>query len=89
MSVQQDFDIPEFLLGDRLRVSLRKIGASGLQAADYFRCDPHTISNWMNNKTRPSGIALKAWALWTGVPLTWLENGYVPDDGGSDLETPR
>lgn len=84
MSVQHDFHIPEFQLGDRMGLALRNTGHSVQDAADYYGCSRNTIGNWINNRVRPSLADLRLWAMWTGVPLAWLQTGARPDPSDGD-----
>lgn len=78
MSTAHDFLIPEFQLGDRMALALRNTGHSVQDAADYFGCSRQTIGNWINNRIQPSLGDLRLWAMWTGVPLVWLQTGVAP-----------
>lgn len=79
MSTAHDFHIPEFGLGDRMALALRETGHTVNEAAAYFGVARHTITRWINNHTQPPLASLKLWALWTGVPLEWLQTGARPD----------
>lgn len=54
--------------------------------ADYLGVARNTVSTWINGKIVPSVQTLRLWALRTGVPFEWLQNGTVPHehDGGDD-----
>lgn len=49
------------------------------QFADHIGVSQKTVTDAENDK-RPNmrKILLNAWALGTGVPTTWLENGETP-----------
>lgn len=78
MSTAHDFLIPEFQLGDRMALALRSAGHSVQDAADYFGRTRGTIGNWINNRVQPSLADQRLWAMWTGVPLMWLQTGVAP-----------
>jgi transcriptional regulator with XRE-family HTH domain len=87
MSAQQEWTVPQFTQGDRMRKALESNGFSVQDAADYFGVGRNTISNWMHGRTPAPLASVRLWALWTGVPLSWLQTGVVPpaDDGGGVL----
>lgn len=64
---------PEWTLGDRLGKSLRYAGMKAQDMADIIGVARNTISNYVNDHTEPSKLALKEWALRTGVSVEWLE----------------
>jgi transcriptional regulator with XRE-family HTH domain len=84
MTTAHDFMIPEFQLGDRMALALRNAGHSQQEAAEYFGVTRQTISAWTNGRNVPKKGELTLWALWTGVPLSWLQTGEKPADGGPD-----
>lgn len=47
-------------------------------ASLYLGVSRTTVSAWNNGRNEPRGPTLTAWALWTGVPLKWLETGQAP-----------
>lgn len=77
--------IPEFQLGDRMALALRNAGHSQQDAADYFGVTRQTISAWTNGRNVPKKGELTLWALWTGVPLSWLQTGQTPDPHGHGI----
>lgn len=82
----------EFDLHDRLRKAMRLSGKSVTDMATDLGIHRNTVNNYLSNKTPLDRRTLMAWALVTGVPPEWLENGVVapgdPDpDGGQS--TPR
>lgn len=70
----------EFGLGDRLAKSLHVAGISTTEMATELEMSRATISNYLNDHTKPKRLYLKMWALKTGVPLEWLETGRLPED---------
>lgn len=47
--------------------------------ADYLGVARNTVSNYLNDHTAPSKLARKEWAMRTGVPLSYIENGTMPE----------
>lgn len=86
MTAEHSFHIPEFLLGHRMGLALQDAGHSVQDAADYFGCSRQTIGNWINNRIVPGLGEQRLWALWTGVPLQWLQTGQAPDPQGGGVD---
>lgn len=74
-----------FGLGDRLAKSLHVAGITSNDMADELEVSRTTISNYLNDRTRPKRLYLRMWALKTGAPLEWLETGNFP---GGNKKTP-
>lgn len=72
MNDQQDGDVPEWDLADRMRKSLRHAGMSPGQMAVYLGVGGNTVSTWINGRIEPSFQTLRLWSLRTGVDLEWL-----------------
>ena len=90
MTVQHDFHIPTFQLGDRMALALRDSGHSVNDAAEYLGVNRHTVSRWLNGIIAPTLATQRLWALWTGVPLAWLQTGERPStNDGDGLLLPR
>ncbi|KQQ22569.1 hypothetical protein ASF48_05130 [Rathayibacter sp. Leaf299] len=77
-----------FTLGDRLAKAMRIAGTTREQMATALDVSPNTIGNYTSDRTKPSKLQVKEWAVKTGVPVQWLltgdasENDGGPDDGG-------
>jgi transcriptional regulator with XRE-family HTH domain len=71
--------IPAFTLGDRLAKARKTAGLDQRDLARVMELSPSTIGNYENDISRPRRLVLKEWALVTGVPVEWLENGHTPD----------
>lgn len=84
----ENYDRLSFNLGDRLAKSLRISGVSSQEMAATLRVSRNTVSNYIHGNTQIPYLALREWALRTGVPLEWLENGVLNDESpsGSDPE---
>lgn len=67
--------VPEFELSDRLRRALRHADVGSNEMAEYLEVSRHTISNWINGRTRPPATAVKLWAMRCGVDYRWLVSG--------------
>lgn len=73
--------VPEWELCDRLTRSLRMVGLSSIEVAQFMGVTPTTVSRWINGRTKPSRAVLMIWADMTGVDLEWLETGAVRHQG--------
>lgn len=85
-------NIPNWTIGDRLRKSLKAAGVGVQEMAEYLGVERNTVGNYINDRTRIPGPALKLWAMRTGVPLEWLRTGVEPapphsPDGGRVADT--
>lgn len=79
-----DYAQLEFGLSDRLAKALNVSKTSSSEMAEALDVTPTTISNYTSGRTRPRKPVVQAWALKTGVPISWLETGVTP--GGGDPE---
>lgn len=83
----------EFDLADRLRRALRISNTSVQEMADELDLDRNSVSRYINGHTRPARSALIVWAMKTGVPIEWIENGENPrrsaPGGGSFFVMPE
>lgn len=77
--------VPEWDMSDRLRKALTHAGISSNEMAEYLEVTRHTISNWINGRTRPPATAVKLWAMRCGVPYKWL----VGEETGSGSNITR
>lgn len=69
--------IPEWTLADRLRKARELTGLSQSEFADQIGVSRNTIGS--AEKGGPvRRITLNAWAMATGLPVEWLENGETP-----------
>ena len=79
--------IPELTLGWRLKMALGSLRVE--EMAEELGVNRATVSRWMSDKGAPPKTAyIKQWALRTGVPYVWLDEGKVskPDpEGGTSL----
>jgi transcriptional regulator with XRE-family HTH domain len=75
---------PGWPLTDRLRRAREFGGFDQAQLAAELGVSKNTISNYERGFTRPRRPMLLAWAMATGVALTWLET-----DDASKLEIVR
>lgn len=70
----------EFDKSDRLAKALRIGGISSNEMAEHLDVSRTTISNYINGRTEPKRSVLRDWAMRTGVPLEWLEDGHLPSE---------
>lgn len=80
---QTSSTIPEWTRGDRLRKARSLTGLTTHQFAERVGVSQKTITDAENDR-RPTmrKILLNAWAMATGVPVSWLEYGDVPPGSG-------
>lgn len=77
--------IPERTIGRRLRDAREDTGMSQTEFAEATGMSRRTITR-MEQATDVASVrkpALMAWAMATGVPLSWLQTGIVPGGGDS------
>lgn len=72
--------IPQFTQGDRLRKARALTGMTTREFADVIGVSHGTVTNAEGDKREVRRITLNAWALATGVPVSWLEHGHVEQD---------
>lgn len=70
--------IPAFTLADRLRKAREETGAEQGEFAEQIGVSRGTVINYEKGHVHPREIVLRAWALRTGVPVSWLRTGLVP-----------
>lgn len=88
MTTQKSERIPEWTPGDRLRKARTSIGKTTRDFADLIGVSQKTVTDYENDRpAKPRKIVLNAWALATGVPVSWLERG-VADQGDHDPHGP-
>lgn len=71
---------PEILVRHRLRIAREAAGLEQAELAAAIGTTRTTISASENGRSKPRRILLNAWALATGVPITWLLTGAEPED---------
>lgn len=84
-------NVPEILTQHRLRIAREYASLEQSELADLIGVSRNTIGNAEKGKVRPRKIVLNAWALATGVPVTWIETGDMPGpspDGGLGIIIP-
>jgi len=72
--------IPQWTLGDRLRKAREAAGLTQTELAKVMGISRRSISTYESDESAPRRPTLLAWAMATGVPLSWLAG----DDGGPD-----
>lgn len=70
--------VPEFRLGDRLRLVRESVGMSQEELGDAAGVGRATIARIESGKGNPRRATLIAISFATGVSLEWLENGETP-----------
>jgi transcriptional regulator with XRE-family HTH domain len=64
--------VPPILVHHRLRIAREFAGLEQEQLAELIGVSRNTISNAENGRRKPRRITLNAWALATGVPVSWF-----------------
>lgn len=85
MTIAMDYANLEFGLGDRLAKALAVADTNGPEMAEFLGVSRQTVGNYTSGRTRPNRATLRAWALKTGVPLSWIETGIIPDTDDPNL----
>lgn len=81
--------IPTFELRHRMALALEYSSVSVSEIAHELGISRTTVSNFLWGRTKPRRSDLIAWALKTGVPLEWLEDGVVASEAPSKKSTPK
>lgn len=84
--------VPEFGLGDRLRKAREITGLDGTEFAAEVGISRTSVYAAERGEKHPRELTLRAWALCSGVDLTWLKTGETPPpagDGAPSSYTPR
>ncbi len=76
--------VPSFNLRDRMGKCLEVAEFSVADMATVLGVSRQTVNNWLSGRYKPQRATLVAWALATGVDLTWLETGQAPAEPGPD-----
>ena len=81
--------VPDIVLRHRLMIARIETGMSQDALAQLIGVSRQTVSNAESGTTVPRRIVVNAWALATGVPVSWLLNGETPagpdgPDGGDE-----
>jgi len=78
----------QFDKSDRLAKALKIANITGIEMAEHLGLSRTTVSNYINGRTTPSRSLVRDWALRTGVPFSWLENGDAQGGGDDGIPTP-
>lgn len=73
--------IPVITPGHRCRIAREALGLDQTQLAKLMGISRTSVSNVELGKHEPRKIVLNAWAMATGVPVSWLETGEAPPSG--------
>ena len=70
--------VPEITLRHRLMIARLETGMSQSDLAHAIGVSRTSISNAESGTVTPRRIVVNAWALATGVPVSWLLKGETP-----------
>ncbi len=75
--------VPTWTPGDRLRKARESQGLTQAQLADLIGVSQRTVARAEESTSEhlPKRPVLVAWAIGTGVPLSWLMTGTQPTGG--------
>lgn len=76
--------VPAWTLADRLRKARETSGMNQSTLGEVTGISRRSISSYESGEAQPKRPQLIAWAMATGVPLRWLENGESPRQDGPD-----
>ena len=80
MTIQTSHGIvPTWTRGDRLRKAREVTGLTTREFAREIGVSQTTVTNAENDRTQVRRITMMAYAMRSGVSLTWLETGKAPD----------
>lgn len=77
-------EVPTFDKADRLAKALQHANVSVQAMADYLGVSRNTVGNYLARRTPVPRASVIAWALKTGVPFKWLEEGTDTEAGGPE-----
>lgn len=86
MRDRDDYIVPEWTLGDRLRKALEASDTPVQEIADYLDVNRNTISRWIHDKSPVKRSTLIIWAATTGVDPDWLETGTAGLENQADRD---
>ena len=78
MSIQAAGAVPDWTMADRLRKAREYAALEQGQLAQMIGASRTTIGNAERGANKPRRPLVIAWAMATGVDLTWLETGRAP-----------
>lgn len=81
--------VPVWTLSDKLRKARETAGLSQTVLAEVTGMSRRTISAYETGDGRPRRPQLIAWAMATGVPLSWLEDTPSRPHGPAGGECPE
>lgn len=82
-------NVPPIEVKHRLLIAREYAGLEQAELAERIGVSRNTIGNMEKGRGKPRQIVLNAWALATGVPVKWIENGDAPSpDGDGGITSP-
>jgi transcriptional regulator with XRE-family HTH domain len=70
--------VPPIEIRHRLRIAREYAGYDTSTLAELVAVSRNTITNAESGRVSPRRIMVNAWALATGVPVSWLLTGQAP-----------
>lgn len=80
-----DYMVPEWTLGDRMRKALEVSGTPVQEISEYLDVNRATVGRWLHDKSPVKRSTLMIWAATTGVDLEWLETGTASPEAGRSM----
>jgi transcriptional regulator with XRE-family HTH domain len=80
-----DYMVPEWTLGDRMRKALEVSGTPVQEIAEYLDVSRVTVGRWIHDRTPVKRHVLLVWAATTGVDPDWLETGTASPEAGRSV----
>ena len=71
-------NVPDFEMRHRLQLAREFAGLDRGQLADRMEISRNSVINAETGRTRPRKLVLNAWAMATGVPVSWIITGEAP-----------
>ena len=79
--------VPEWTMADRLRKARESAGLEQRELAADIGVSRNTVHNYERGRVVPRRPVVLAWAIRTGVPVSWLWDG-ADDDAPREVAPP-
>lgn len=78
MSTDENGQMPSFVLRHRMQLAMEHAGLKPAEMADRMAVSAVTVWGWLHGRQRPRPMAIRLWAITTGVTEEWLLTGEHP-----------